>query len=103
MNSSLNELKLTGDNLVYSIVQRFLKPNALYNYERTEDELKKKIANVEDIRISISAGDIVLKAGTRLTEADIDLLKKIGVYSLVDTARIFVGNLSYILVISGLF
>ena len=103
MNSSLNELKLTGDNLVYSIVQRLLKPNALYNYERTEDELKKKIANVEDIRISISAGDIVLKAGTRLTEADIDLLKKIGVYSLVDNARIFVGNLLYILVISGLF
>jgi membrane-associated HD superfamily phosphohydrolase len=53
MNSSLNELKLTGDNLVYSIVQRFLKPNALYNYERTEDELKKKIANVEDKELAL--------------------------------------------------
>lgn len=103
MNNTLNELKQSGDNLKYQVLSRFLKSNLLYNYERTETELKKKIANIGDIRVNISAGDIVLKAGNKLTESDIELLKKIGVYSLVDNARIFIGNLLYLFVISGLF
>ena len=103
MENALNTLKQSGDNLKYQIISRFLKSNQLYNYERTETELKKKIANIGDIRVNISAGDIVLRAGNKLTESDIELLKKIGVYSLVDNARIFIGNLLYLFVISGLF
>lgn len=103
MDNVLNELKQSGDNLKYEIISRYLKANQLYNYERTEAELKKKIANIGDIRVNISAGDIVLRAGNKLTHSDVELLKKIGVFSLVDNARIFVGNLLYIFIISGLF
>lgn len=103
IQNTLAQLKQNGDNLRFQVLSRFLKANLLYNYERTESELKKKIANIGDIRVNISAGDIVLKAGTKLTESDIELLKKIGVFSLVDNARIFIGNLLYLLVISGLF
>lgn len=103
INIALEEIRIGGDNLKFQIISRFLKPNQLYNYERTETELKKKIANIGDIRVNISAGDIVLRAGHRITEHDIELLKKIGVFSLVDNARIFIGNLLYLLVISGLF
>ena len=103
INIALEEVKVSGDNLKFQIISRFLKPNQLYNYERTEAELKKKIANIGDIRVNISAGDIVLRAGQKISQSDIELLKKIGVFSLVDNARIFVGNLLYLLVISGLF
>lgn len=103
INAVLNEIKLSGDNFKYQIIARFLKPNQLYNYERTENELKKKIANINDIRINISAGDIVLKKGHQITKEDIELLKKIGVFSLVDNARIFIGNVLYVFMVSGLF
>lgn len=103
MENILNELKQSGDNLKFQIISRFLKPNALYNYESTEEKLKKKISNIGDIRINISAGDIILRAGNQLTSSDVELLKKVGVFSIVDNARIFIGNLLYIFVISGLF
>jgi putative nucleotidyltransferase with HDIG domain len=102
INNALNNVKLTGDNLEFLIIQRFLKPNTIYNGEKTETQLKEKIADVEDIRVNISAGDIVLKAGTKLTDSDIQLLKKIGVYSLVDNVKVFTGNILYVLVVSGL-
>lgn len=102
INNALNNVKLTGDNLEFLIIQRFLKPNTIYNGEKTETQLKEKIADVEDIRINISAGDIVLKAGTKLSDSDIQLLKKIGVYSLVDNVKVFTGNILYVLVVSGL-
>ncbi|MBN1467463.1 MAG: HDIG domain-containing protein [Fusobacteriaceae bacterium] len=102
INNALNNVKLTGDNLEFLIIQRFLKPNTIYNGEKTETLLKEKIADVEDIRINISAGDIVLKAGTKLTDSDIQLLKRIGVYSLVDNVKVFTGNILYVLVVSGL-
>lgn len=102
INNALNNVKLTGDNLEFLIIQRFLKPNTIYNGEKTETQLKEKIADVEDIRVNISAGDIVLRAGTKLTDSDIQLLKKIGVYSLVDNVKVFTGNILYVLVVSGL-
>lgn len=56
---------------------------------------------LRDIRVNISAGDIVLRAGTKLTDSDIQLLKNY-VYSLVDNVKVFTGNILYVLVVSGL-
>ncbi len=107
IDSEVEEAKINIENLedatAKKIVKEFFLPNFLYSYERTEEELKKKIANIEDVEVQINAGDIIVKKGTTLGSEEVDLLKRVGVYSHSDNIRIFVGNILYLAVLSVLF
>ncbi len=107
IDSELEEVRLNIDNLedptAKKIVKEFFLPNFLYNYEKTEEELKKKIANIEDVEVQINAGDVIVRKGSVLGAEEVDLLKRVGVYSHSDNIRIFVGNILYLAVLSVLF
>lgn len=100
LNIQLDEI---DDIFIKNLLKSFIKANKLYNYEKTEENLRKRIANIDNIEIKIQAGDIVVKKGTVLKAEDIEILKKIGVYSLKDNIQIFIGNILYLIVASIIF
>lgn len=85
------------------ILMEYVKPNYLYSYKKTEESLRSKIANIDDIEVSVQAGDVIVRRGTILKAEDIKILRKVGVYSLKDNIKIFAGNLLYVIVLSVLF
>lgn len=98
-----SNLKNRENSLAGKVVAYYLLPNELYSYEETERELKKKIANIDDVEVVINTGDIIIKKGQELKVEDIELLKKVGVYSATDNFRIVIGNILFLAVVSTLF
>ena len=88
---------------VGKILTLFAKPNFLYSYEKTEEALRSKIANIDDVEVVVQAGDVIVKRGTILKPEDLKILRQVGVYSLKDNIKIFGGNFLYVIVVSVLF
>lgn len=88
---------------IAKILTLFTKPNFLYSYEKTEEALRSKIANIDDVEVVVQAGDVIVKRGTILKAEDLKMLRKVGVYSLKDNIKIFGGDFLYVIVISVLF
>jgi hypothetical protein len=100
----LNEaILLIPNKIIAKILTIFAKPNFLYSYEKTEEALRNKIANIDDVEVVVQAGDVIVKKGTILKPEDLKILRKVGVYSLKDNIKIFGGNLLYVIVVSVLF
>jgi hypothetical protein len=95
---------LTGEeSLSYIIALQFARPNMLYDYSKTEKKFETEIANIEDMTVSIDAGDILVKKGEIVTEEKMDLLERFGLYSVTTNFKIFVGTILYTITLSGLF
>jgi putative nucleotidyltransferase with HDIG domain len=77
---SLVRLDLSDEDaaLVRDIVSALLVPNSFYNAEKTEALRQEARQRVDPVQVTIARDEIVLRAGTIVTPADIEALEALG-------------------------
>lgn len=67
----------TQANLIVALVGQLIRPNSFYNEERTREARAAKSVSVPPVTRSFAQGQIVVRAGTVVTEADLEALTQL--------------------------
>ncbi len=89
--------------LEIAVMQAFIKQNDFYDARATQESIKSRIENIGNIKVSIKAGDTVLKKGDIIKKSDIIKLKNLGVYNFSSNIRVLAGVIFYSLMVSIVF
>lgn len=85
------------------LIWTFVKPNYIYDRDKTEKSFRDKLSKIPKEKTKIEAGELVLTQGKTLTEEDLNFMSILGIYTLkIGILRIFL-NFLYLLGVSILF
>lgn len=71
----------SNDKLIISwLVQKFVKPNFIYDEDATDKAIQDAVKNVKPVVVVLQEGTKIIEKGQKVTEEDIKLLEKIGLY-----------------------
>ncbi len=91
----------TQSLVVSEMVTQLLKPNALYDKARTEEEREKARESVKPVTITYEKGEIIVRAGDVVTPTAMEALEKFGIVSERRDWRKSAGTVLLVLVFSG--
>ncbi|WP_172633861.1 HD family phosphohydrolase [Caldisericum exile] len=83
-------LGLTGNDEVLAlwISQKFVKPNFVFDAEATNKAIQDAIKNVKPVQVVLQEGTKIIEKGHIVTEDDIKMLQKIGIYKAFNYATV---------------
>lgn len=81
--------------LEIAVMQAFIKQNDFYDVRATQESIKSRIENIGNIKVTINAGDTVLKKGDIIKKSDIIKLRNLGVYNFSSNIRVLAGVIFY--------
>ncbi|HVO41022.1 MAG TPA: HDIG domain-containing protein [Aggregatilineales bacterium] len=91
------------DHIITAIAKDLIKPNAFYNEQRTQQARDNAAKAVATETRSFVEGQIIVRAGTIVSEADMEALAQLNLLQLADRrANTFVGALVAVLIIGTL-
>lgn len=85
------------------IIESFIYPNYIYDKEKTKNSIKEKVSQIKDQLVTVEAGKLIGKQGEILTEQDIKIFEKVGIYSVKKNTVILFLNILYVSLISLVF
>ncbi|HLY25892.1 MAG TPA: hypothetical protein VKQ72_06100, partial [Aggregatilineales bacterium] len=102
-----NVVGLTVDeartDLITGLVKSFIKPNTFYNDERTKEARKQAAATVPTEQRSFAQGQIVVRGGSIVTEADMEALTQLKLVNAPDRRlQMFSGALLFVVILGAL-
>ena len=92
-----DERALAGD-----LAAAFIEPNVVINDALTEEARNQARARVQPVRVSIQAGETIVREGDRLTTGDIEALEELGLNRPRVQAGTVAGNALLSIVIAGI-
>jgi len=95
-----NEIFITQD--MEEILSVVISPNLILDDETSRSVLEERLAQVKDVITTVEAGDVIIKKGTAVTEAQLRILMKLGLSNVSSGIVLFLGNLFYLLFLGGL-
>ena len=81
------------------LLKNTLKPNMILNEKETENRKQAAIANVEPVRETIRKGQVLARHGDVITNQQIVMMEKVGLYRGQVSVSRFVGLLIFILIV----
>jgi len=87
--------------VVIDIVADLIRPNTFRNEERTAEERRKARESVQSVTSTLQLGQVIVRAGDRLTELQLEALQQIGLMEPATDWR-FVGQVALSQVLLGL-
>jgi membrane-associated HD superfamily phosphohydrolase len=93
----------TQTGLIVALTKDLIKPNAFYNDERTREARRQAAAAIPPETRSFAQGQIVVRAGAIITEADLEALTQLKLLQPPDRrAQTMAGALLSVMLVSGL-
>jgi len=68
-------------NICYQILLNVIKPNMIYNKEKTDEAIAKRQKDIKPIFKTIRTGDVVVRQGDMITPGTKESLEAIGIYT----------------------
>jgi putative nucleotidyltransferase with HDIG domain len=99
--SRLKDLNYNLQNLIVDFVQKLIQPNITLNKSETEQRKNSAIEAVKPVLYKIKAGEMLLREGERVTEAQI--LKLQALQDQINKGQILVGSIGAAMLIFYLF
>lgn len=97
---SVNVTDLQAD-LIVALVRQMLRPNAFFNEQRTQESRQAAADAVRPVTRSFLQGQVVVRAGTIVTEADMEALAQLRLLQPTDQrARVVIGAALVIVLVS---
>ncbi|RME87172.1 MAG: HDIG domain-containing protein [Anaerolineae bacterium] len=99
---SLVSLALSEENaqLVAELVRAFVAPNSLYSPELTEAARQAAREAIEPVVQSYKAGEIVVRSGEVITEADLEALQRLGLIQSEPQISDYLGAAALVIVLA---
>jgi len=69
----------TARDIIKLITVNSVRPNLIYNAEATAEAIQEAMAAVQPVQKNIKAGEIIVRAGERVTEEQISILEQLGI------------------------
>ena len=89
-------------SVITELVESLIKPNSFYNDDRTKQAREQASAAIATERRSFAQGQIVIRAGTIVTDADIEALSQLKLLQPPDRrVEVFGGSLLAVLIVSA--
>lgn len=87
-------------NLIIDLVQQLIQPNISFNREETEARRTLAAARVKPVLYMIKAGEIILREGERISDAQ--LIKLEALHKEIQKGRLVVGGLGAVLLLMAM-
>ena len=68
------------DSYEEEFLKSFVKPNYILDTKKTEELLKEKVDQIQDVSVHVKAGSVILKKGEVISEDKVIILKNVGMY-----------------------
>ncbi|HOQ09791.1 MAG TPA: HDIG domain-containing protein [Syntrophomonadaceae bacterium] len=69
----------TARDIIKLVAINSLRPNLIYNAEATEKAIQEAVEAVQPVQKNIKAGEIIVRAGDRVTAEQISILEQLGI------------------------
>jgi len=81
----------TARDIIKIITVNSIRPNLIYNAEATAKAIEEATAAVQPVQKNIKAGEIIVRAGDRVTEEQISTLEQLGIQRTQSYASTLIG------------
>jgi len=98
--SLLKDIHYNLRNLIIDLVQQLIQPNISFNREETETRRALAATQVKPVLYMIKAGEIILREGERISEAQ--LLKLEALHEEIQKGRLMVSGLGAVLLLMAM-
>lgn len=103
MGENLSQIIDGLEPLEKEILANFIFPNYIYDKEKTRNSIKEKVSQIKDQLVNIEAGTLIGRQGEILTEQNIKIFEKVGIYSIKKNIIVLFLNILYLSLISLIF
>jgi len=87
----------TARDIIKLVAINSLRPNLIYNAEATEKAIQEAMEAVQPVQKNIKAGEIIVRAGDRVTAEQISILEQLGIQRTQSYTSTLVGAAIFVL------